>query len=149
MKALTSFIPAATAVLGVGCGPSWEGVFEGDAVSTFRCTDGSGDVQNVPEIRWTLEDLGESVTVAPRAGTCGAYTGRPEGNRLRMQPKNCPEFSAEGFLYRWTMSGGTLKLDGDNLIGELRFSYSVFFENGAPAGTCSDTATVDLIRVES
>lgn len=142
MKNITIFL----ASMGVmGCSPEWNGTFVGALTLDGTCSDGSTIPSDPDAAQITLKDEGDSVSW--EAG-CGATVIADIRNDTTadVRQASCPaETDGNGITRSFTIEGGTLDLNENNLRMELEMSITV---SGAVSGTCDATLSGTMKRLE-
>lgn len=135
----------AAAVLALaGCGPGFEGTFEGLLSSRVVC--GSAADTAPFAASWRLDDNGRAITITPDVDPCVNYTAIPDGATADVRRQSCPSYSGGGFHYYPDVTSGTITVDGDDLDVEMLFTIR-FTGSGVAAGAyCTDTWTGTLHR---
>jgi hypothetical protein len=129
----------------MGCSPDWNGTFVGSLTLDGTCSDGSTIPTDSEAAQFTLEDKGDSVSW--EAG-CGATVIADIRNDTTadVRQASCPsETDANGITRSFTIEGGTLDLNENNLRMELDMSIVV---SGAVNGTCDATLSGTMKRLE-
>jgi hypothetical protein len=127
-----------------GCGPVWDGTFEGFAVSRQTCSDGSSSTDTFVYV-WNIDDNRGALTITTN-GDCSPLSATVQGNQAQMSRKECP-VQVEPGVAAWQdiLTGGTLTLREQSLDISLRGTLLYAFPDGT-TGRCDGTIAGSLDR---
>ena len=131
------------AMLFVGCGVDFSGVYTGNATDKFACQDGSDG---------TIAYDDFSVEIAPgdngfilKTANCGEVELNESGSVLSPKSTTCPPTTNDGVKRTTTLKpSGTMELDGTAL--RLSLDSDIILERNGVAVTCTSKLTGTLAK---
>lgn len=110
----------------VGCGPVWDGTFEGNIVIRYTCDDGSSGTDTIIAV-WNLVEEANQLSVQTN-GQCSPISGETRGNTAQLSGKQCPVNREPTYIWQTVLSSGTLTLREPSLdvtlVGYTRYGFA-------------------------